>query len=133
MTAQGSDRGGNIEEAPLLQVILATHSREVQTALFHSLNAISTIKIVATGTSTAELVNYSRAFRPDMVIVETGLPGQPLSDVLIELGTLRPMPRILLIGENTELSVYEGIPTVEVFSDLDLLMATIPDEGADSP
>jgi DNA-binding NarL/FixJ family response regulator len=133
MTAPASDRDGSTGAASQIHAVLATHRREVQTALFHSLNTISTVTIVATGTSTAELVNYSRAFRPDMVIVETGLPGQPLSDVLIELGTLRPMPRILLIGENTELSVYEGIPTVEVFSDLDLLIATIPDEGADSP
>jgi hypothetical protein len=88
---------------------------------------------VATGTSTAELVNYSHAFRPDIVIVETGLPGQPLSDVLIELGTLHPMPRVLLIGENTELRTYEAIPTIEVFADLDLLISAIPEEGADAP
>ena len=57
MTARTSNRGGNIEHAPQIHVVLATHSREVQTALFHSLNTISTVTIVATGTSTAELVD----------------------------------------------------------------------------
>ena len=132
MTAQGSDRGGNIEEAPLLQVILATHSREVQTALFHSLNAISTIKIVATGTSTAELVNYSDAFRPDIAIVETGLPGRPLCDALIELGKLQPTPRVLLIGEDAGLKGSSGLSAIEIYADLDLLIDAISDKGADA-
>jgi hypothetical protein len=133
MTAQAPNSGDHTEHAPRIHVVLATHRREVQAALFHSLNTISTVTIVATGTSTAELVNYSRAFRPDIVIVETGLPGQPLSDVLIELGTLHPMPRVLLIGENTDLKIYEVVPTIEVFTDLELLIAAIPEEGADAP
>jgi chemotaxis response regulator CheB len=132
MTAQASDRGGNIDGAPLLQVILATHSREVQTALFHSLNAIATVTIVATGTSTAELVNYSHAFRPDIVIVEAGLPGLPLSEVLMELGTMRPLPRVLLIGEDAEMKTSPSLSTIDVFTDLDLLIAAIPNKGADA-
>lgn len=132
MTTPAWDRGDDIEDAPSMQVVLATHSREVKTALFHSLNAIPTITIVATGTSTAELVNYSHAFRPDVVIVETGLPGLPMNDVLIELGTTHPALRVLLIGENTELETYSSLPIIEVFADLDLLVAAIPDEGADA-
>ena len=132
MTAQASDRGGNIEGAPLLQVILATHNREVQTALFHSLNAISTVTIVATGTSTAELVNYSQAFLPDIVIVEAGLPGLPLSEVLTELRTMRPPPRVLLIGEDAQLKTSPSLSPIEVFADLELLIAAFPDEGADA-
>ena len=132
MIAPASDRGGNSEETPRLQIILATHSREVQTALFHFLNAITTVTIVATGTSTAELVNYSHAFRPDIVIVEAGLPGLPLSEVLIELGTMRPPPRVLLIGEDARLEASPNLATIEVFTDLDLLMAGFPDKGADA-
>jgi hypothetical protein len=133
MTAQAPNSDDNTERAPRIHVVLATHHREVQTALFHSLNTISTVAIVATGTSTAELVNYSHAFLPDIVIVETGLPGQPLSDVLVELGTLQPMPRVLLIGENTDLKPNSSLPSVDVFADLDLLIAAIPEEGADAP
>ena len=132
MSTQASDRGGDIDGMPLLQVILATHSREGQTALFHSLNAISTVTIVATGTSTAELVNYSQAFLPDIVIVEAGLPGLPLSEVLTELRTMRPPPRVLLIGEDARLEASPNLATIEVFTDLDLLMAGFPDKGADA-
>ena len=132
MTAPAQDHGGNIGGTPQTHVILATHSREVQAALFHSLNTISTVTIVATGTSTAELVNYSHAFRPEIVIVETGLPGLPLSDVLIELGTARPAPRVLLIGENTDLKPHPDLPPIEIFTDLELLIATFPEQGAET-
>jgi hypothetical protein len=131
MTAPAQDQGGNIEGAPSIHVVLATHSREVQAALFHSLNTLSNVTIVATGTSTAELVNYSHAFRPEIVIVETGLPGQPLSDVLIELGTAQPAPRVLLIGENTDLKPHPDLPPIEPFTDPDQLIATFPEQGAD--
>ncbi len=131
MTARASDRGGETEGTPSIHVVLATHSREVKTALFHSLNAISTVTIVATGTSTAELVSYCHAFRPDIAIIEAGLPGRPLGEVLVELGTSNPNSRILLIGEPTGLKTDLNLPEVEVSTDLDLLIATFPDQGAD--
>jgi DNA-binding NarL/FixJ family response regulator len=131
MTTQAWDHDRNTKDG-ILHIVVATHSREVKTALFHSLNAIPTVTIVATGTSTAELVNYTHAFRPEIVIVETGLPGLPLSDVLGELHTVNPGLRILLIGEDTEVRAFLDIPNVEVFSDLDLLISTFPDEGANA-
>jgi hypothetical protein len=132
MTTQAWDHDRNTKDG-MLHIVVATHSREVKTALFHSLNAIPTVTIVATGTSTAELVNYTHAFRPEIVVVETGLPGLPMVDVLNELHTLNPNLRSLLIGEDSEVSPYLNIPNVEVFSDLDILISTFPDEGADAP
>jgi hypothetical protein len=132
MTTQAWDHDRNTKDG-MLHIVVATHSREVKTALFHSLNAIPTVTIVATGTSTAELVNYTHAFRPEIVVVETGLPGLPMSDVLNELHTLNPNLRSLLIGEDSDVGPYLNIPNVEVFSDLDILISTFPDEGADAP
>jgi hypothetical protein len=132
MTAPAWDHDRNTKDG-MLHIVVATHSREVKTALFHSLNAIPTVTIVATGTSTAELVNYTHAFRPEIVVVETGLPGLPMSDVLNELHTLNPNLRSLLIGEDSDVGPYLNIPNIEVFSDLDILISTFPDEGADAP
>ena len=132
MTTQAWDYDRTIKDGPMLHVIVATHTREVKTALFHSLNSISAVTIVATATSTAELVNYSHAFRPEVAIVETGLPGLPLSDVLGELHTLNLSLRTLLIGADTEFGPFLNIPNVEVFTDLDLLISTFPDEGANA-
>jgi hypothetical protein len=132
MTTQAWDHDRNTKDG-MLHIVVATHSREVKTALFHSLNAIPTVTIVATGTSTAELVNYTHAFRPEIVVVETGLPGLPMVDVLNELHTLNPNLRSLLIGEDSDVGPYLNIPNVEVFSDLDILISTFPDEGADAP
>ena len=132
MTAPVWDRGEDTESAPSIHVVLATHSREVKTALFHSLNALSTITIVATATSTAELVSYCHAFRPDIAIVEAGLPGQSLDKVIAELGVSNPDSRILLIGESVELMTDPNVPEVEAFTDLELLIATFPEQGAET-
>jgi hypothetical protein len=64
MTSQTSDRDRTVNHGPLLHVVVATHSREVKTALFHSLNATPTVTIVATGTSTVGLVKGSHASAP---------------------------------------------------------------------
>ncbi|MCL1601115.1 MAG: hypothetical protein M3112_06230 [Actinomycetia bacterium] len=132
MTDPTPDHGRETDGANQTHVVLATHSREVKTALFHSLNALSTITIVATATSTAELVSYSHAFRPEIVIVETGLPGHPLTDVLIELATAQSAPRVLLIGEDTGLRLHPDLPAIEIFADLELLIAAFPEQGADT-
>ena len=104
MTAPGWDRRGDAEGARSLHLVVATHTREVKTALFLALNALPAITIVATATSTAELASYCHAFRPDFAIVESGLPGRPLRDVLAELVASRPDSRILLIDEHAELN-----------------------------
>lgn len=132
MTIPASDLPNSGEDAPQIHVVLATHRREVQAALFHSINAMSMVTIAATGTSTAEMVNYSRAFRPDFVIVETGLPGVPLGEVFIEMEATDPRLRILLIGEDAELRTYLNPPRVEIFTDVEVLIARLPDEGDDT-
>ncbi len=133
MTAPLWGEGAHIDGASPLQVVVATHTREVKTALFLALKAIPSITIVATATSTAELASYCHAFRPDFVIVENGLPGRSLGEVLVELAASNPHSRILLIDEHAELGADLRLPEIEVFTDLDRLITTFPEQGADTP
>ncbi len=105
-----------------LRLVVAVHSREVKTALFLALNGLMSITIVATATSTAELVSYSRAFRPDVAIVESGLPGRPLDETLQQVDELMTAGRIFVIdGGPAEVQATKA----EVFTDIDDLVAVL--------
>jgi DNA-binding NarL/FixJ family response regulator len=116
-----------------MDVVVAVHGREVKTALFLALNSIPNIEIVATATSTAELISYCHAFHPGAVIVESDLPGRPLPDVLRELNQSTTPERVLIVDSAEEPENLDGIPGVETLRDLDDLLAilstTDPEEG----
>ena len=104
-----------------MNVVVAVHGREVKTALFLALNSIPSIEIVATATSTAELTSYCQTFQPDAVIVERGVPGRPLTDVLRELDQSMMPRRVLVVETAEESESFEGIAGVETLRDVDHL------------
>ena len=108
---------GFVDTVSFMNVVLAAHSRELKTALYLALNATPDVTIVATATSTAELVSYCRAFLPDVAIVETGPLGRPLPNVL---------RRILVIGENDARSLARGIAKAELLQDIADLTTVLP-------
>jgi DNA-binding NarL/FixJ family response regulator len=108
-----------------MDVVVAVHGREVKIALFLALNSIPSIEIVATATSTAELISYCQAFHPGAVIVESDLPGRPLPDVLRELNQSTTPERVLLVDSAEKPDTLEGIPGVETLRDLDDLLAIL--------
>jgi hypothetical protein len=103
----------------------------MKTALFLALNGIEAVTIVATATSTAELVSYGRAFRPDTVVVESGLPGRPLSETLPRLGDSMKSGRILVIDGHGVIDIVDEQPNAEVFEDIEHLVAALPEPGAE--
>jgi chemotaxis response regulator CheB len=113
-------------------VVVATHSREIKTALFLALNSDPMITIVATATSTAEMITYWQAFQPEVVIVESGLPGKPLGPVVAEIGSSAPGIRILVIDEHATADLFRNTTNVEVFTDLDQLISQFPEKGAET-
>ena len=115
-----------------MRLVVAVHSREIKTALFLALNGLATITIVATATSTAELISYCRNFEPDIVIVERGLPGRPIGETLTDLMRSFPDCRIQMIDDRNGGQIDQDLPKVEVFRDLDELITTMPESGADA-
>ena len=116
-----------------LRLVVAVHSREVKTALFLSLNGIGAITIVATATSTGELVSYSRAFRPDVAVVESGLPGRPLDETVLKLCESMASGQIFLIDGDVALDLARGSPNVHVFKDVDDVVAALPESAGNAP
>jgi DNA-binding NarL/FixJ family response regulator len=106
-----------------LRLVVAVHTREVKTALFLALNGLMAITIVATATSTAELVSYCRAFRPDVAVVESGLPGRPFDETLQQLAKLMTEGRIFVIDCGP---AEVQATNAEVFTDIDDLVAALP-------
>ena len=107
-----------------MDVVVATHSREVRTALFIALNAVATVTIKATATSTAELTNYCHAFQPDIVIAESGLPGSHMSLFLQEFERLEAPAQIFVVGGDDP-GVTADIGKASVLRDVDHLLETI--------
>ena len=110
-----------------MDVVVAAHSREVRTALFIALNAIPSITIAATATSSAELTSFCRAFQPEIAIVEGGLPGSPLSEFLSAFESLDAPARILVIGGEETESLAADFGKAEALRDVDHLLQIIPE------
>ncbi len=88
---------------------------------------VSGITIVATATSTAELVSCCRAFRPDVVIVESGLPGRSLGETLPQLSDSMGAGRILLVDGHGAIDIVNEMPNAEVFKDIDHPVSALPE------
>ena len=91
-----------------MRFILATHTREIRSSLFLALNAMDHANIVATANSTGELINYCRALRPDIVVIEDLLPGSSLSEVVDEIRGLVEEAQILIVDG----AIYNLTPTL---------------------
>jgi chemotaxis response regulator CheB len=118
-------RNDFMAEVAQMRVVVAVHSREVKTALFLALNAIPSIEIVATATSTAEVESYCRTFRPDIVIVESDLPGRPVSELLEEFEDSTTPRAALVIGDDAE-RLVKGKDKASSLRDIDHLATVLP-------
>jgi len=107
-----------------MRLIVAIDTREVKTSLFLALSAVDNAVIVATASSTSELVSYCRALRPDVVVMEDGLPGRPLTDVLNQLSESMSTGRILVIDGDQ--GIESKYPNVQRFTDIDPLIEAVP-------
>lgn len=111
-------------------VVIATHSREVRTALFIALNAVPSITIAATAASSSELTSYCHAFHPDIAIVESDLPGSPLSKFLSAFEDLDAPARILVVGGDDTTVLASRSTKVEALRDVDHLLQVIAEPPA---
>jgi hypothetical protein len=114
-----------------VRAIVAVHSREVKTALFLALDGLHSATIVATATTTAELSSYCRTFRPDVAIIEHGLPGWTLGETLSRIEPFMGGGRILLI-EGAAAEPLGPNARVEVFEDIEDLVEALS-ESIDEP
>ena len=113
-----------------MRLLIAVHSRDVRRALFLALSGIERVAIVGTATTTAELLSLCRALDPGLVVVEAGLSGQPLEDLLRSVEGLRLDCRVLILDPCAQHEDRIAAGGFEVFSDIDHLVAAVPSLGA---
>jgi DNA-binding NarL/FixJ family response regulator len=63
------------------------------------------VQIVATATNSAELLTYARALRPEIVVLESELPGMSLTELLPSLTASDPPARLLVLGRASSQSL----------------------------
>ncbi len=106
------------EKRTRLRLLLAIHTRELKTALFLALSEQSALQIAASATNTAELLSYSRAFQPDVIILEWELPGRPAAGVLPTLTQSCSSAEILIISRpSSRGQIRDLAPCTSVFDD----------------
>lgn len=110
-----------------MNIVLAVHSREVKTALYLALSGMSDVAVVATATSTAELVSYCHSFLPDVAIVETGLPGRSLREVLDGFERSVAPRRVLIVGGDDASDLANTTARAEPLRDIDHLASILLD------
>lgn len=120
-----------LREQSSVRVVVAVHSREVKTSLFLALNGLDDVTIVATANSTAELVSYTRALTPTFALVETGLPGRPLGEVIEKLHEDAPECRVMVVEGSGDGAALRASSDVEVFRDVDQLVTVLPETEPD--
>ena len=107
-----------------VRVVVAVASRELKAALFVALSADPEVEIVATASTMAELVTYSRAFRPDVAVVEPELPGGDIEEALTTMSD--STERVFLVGEG---AAGVGSDRVVPFGEIDDLVGSIADSA----
>lgn len=110
----------------MTRIVLATHTRELKMSLFLALDTLDSASIVATANSTAELLSYGKALRPDVVIVESGLPGRSLDEIADQLEAYVGRGRVLMVDSTDADEVAKNHTTVEEFADLSRLVQAVP-------
>ena len=110
-----------IEDGPAgpVRVVVGAATREMRTALF-LVTRSSNIRIVATASSLAELVTYTRGFQPNVVIVADDLV--PRADLVPQIAALQKIlrsGRVIVVGPSVaEIPAGPEIATVEDDADL---------------
>ena len=104
------------ESTPKLRLLLAIYPGELKTAFFLALSGEPETRIVATATNTAELLSYSRAFQPDVIVLEWELPGGPMTDVFPTLTRTDPSARIFIISKpSSHQQIQDIASTTDMF------------------
>lgn len=105
-----------------MRLVVATHARETKTSLFLALSAIDNVSIVATANSTGEMISYCRTLRPDVVIIEGGLPGHSLDKAVDQIDDSMSEGRILIVDGVAAQQEAAKRSHVEQFDNLDVLV-----------
>jgi DNA-binding NarL/FixJ family response regulator len=109
-----------------LRLLLAVCTRELKTAFYLALSSQPAVQVVASATNTAEILSFSRTFRPDAIALEWEIPGRPVADLLPLLAQIDPPAEILVISRPSSREQIQDIaPDLTVFDDPEALIGRL--------
>ena len=93
-----------------MNVVLAMRHAQARLVLELALSVEPGVTIVGEASETEGLLALARTARPDLLVLEWGLPGRPVPDVLAEAQALAQPLRFLVLGGRspTEAGRLEG-------------------------
>src|SRR5512138_247030 len=83
-----------------MNVVLAMRHAQARLALELALSEEPGVTVVGSASETEGLLALARTARPDLVVLEWGLPGRPAPDVLAEALALGGPLRFLVLGRD---------------------------------
>ena len=86
-----------------MNVVLAMRHAQARLALELALSVEPGVTIVGEASETEGLLALARTARPDLVVLEWGLPGRPAPDVLAEAHALAQLLRFVVLGRDLRL------------------------------
>lgn len=86
------------KNSPPKRVLLAVATHELKTAFFLAFGSEPHHQIVGTAVNTAELLTFTRALNPDIILLEWELPGTPMVEMITSLIQRDPKPQIFFIS-----------------------------------
>jgi DNA-binding NarL/FixJ family response regulator len=88
-----------------MRVLLADHHRSVRWALRTAIREEPDMVVIGEASDSRSLESQAQALSPDVVLLEWELPGQPPAAVVLGLRTLDPRPRVVVLGQRSELEM----------------------------
>ena len=85
-----------------MRVLVADAHQEVRWALRTVIEEEADLTQVGEVTNSEQLVQQARTLRPEMILLEWELPGQPAEDLLAALSNSNHGTRLIVLGRHSE-------------------------------
>ncbi len=85
-----------------MRVLLADHHSKVRWALRTAIKEEPKLVVIGEATETETLLSQAQVLRPDLILLEWELPGQPVEEVLSTLHALNNGCQVIILSRQPE-------------------------------
>ena len=85
-----------------MDIVLASQEQDLRLALEMLLREQPGAYVVGTAGHADTLLALIRSACPDLVLLDWNLPGQPLAEVLAQVQSVEPIPKIIVLSKDGE-------------------------------
>jgi DNA-binding NarL/FixJ family response regulator len=89
-------------ETKMLRILLADNNQDSRSALALLLETRLNATIVGAASTMEDLLEQAAATRPDVVLLDWGLPGKPDADRIVVIRSVTPGARVVVLSARPE-------------------------------